>query len=130
MKAEINLITVITGNVPAMLAFYRDVLGFGILNDSGEYVELASPGVRFAICARSIMAAATGHPDYDRPSSGQRLELAFPCDSPAEVDEAYRRITAGGGQPVKEPADMPWNQRAAFFADPDGNIHEVFAALG
>jgi len=24
---------------------------------------------------------------------------------------------------------MPWNQRTAFIADPDGNIHEIFADL-
>jgi len=24
---------------------------------------------------------------------------------------------------------MPWGLRAAFFTDPDGNIHELFAGL-
>jgi hypothetical protein len=25
--------------------------------------------------------------------------------------------------------DVPWQQRTAMFADPDGNIHEFFADL-
>ena len=30
---------------------------------------------------------------------------------------------------IKEPQNMPWNQRTALFADPDGNIHEIFAGI-
>ena len=42
---------------------------------------------------------------------------------------AYHEITQKGAAPIKRPEDMPWNQRAAFIADPDGNIHEIFADL-
>jgi len=31
--------------------------------------------------------------------------------------------------PVHQPQNMPRNQRAALFADPDGNIHEIFAEI-
>jgi hypothetical protein len=34
-----------------------------------------------------------------------------------------------GAIPIKKPSYMPWNQRTGFFADPDGNVHEVFADL-
>ena len=30
------------------------------------------------------------------------------------------------GLKIKPPATMPWGARAAFIADPDGNIIEVF----
>jgi len=36
---------------------------------------------------------------------------------------------AHGAAPVHAPADMPWGQHTAMFADPDGNIHEFFADL-
>lgn len=38
-------------------------------------------------------------------------------------------LLANGAVAVQPPDDMPWGQRTAFFADPDGNIHELFADL-
>jgi lactoylglutathione lyase len=130
MNTRIALITILTDDIQGLTRFYRDALGFALQDDMGDYVELASEGVRFALCARSIMHEATGHASYCEPASGQSFELAFPVDSPAEVDQRYAEIVARGAQPIKGPADMPWGQRTAFFADPEGNIHELFAGLG
>ncbi len=129
MKPQIALITLLTDYVPGMVKFYRDVLGFDILSDMGEYVELKCEGVRFAICDRSIMLKATGHPSYLQAAAGQAVELAFPCETPEEVDLAYDQAVAHGAKPVKAPASMPWGQRTAFFADPEGYIHEFFSDL-
>ena len=86
MKAQIALITIATDNVPSMIQFYRDVLGFQVESDMGEYVEFKNEGVRFAICARSILENATGHPSFNQPRNGQSFELAFPCDTPEAVN--------------------------------------------
>ena len=129
MKGRIALITILTDDVPSLLQFYRDVLGFQVENNLGEYVEFENEGVRFAICARSIMEKATGHPSFDEPKCGQSFELAFPLDAPEELDQAYANVVAKGATPIQAPANMSWGQRTAFFADPDGNIHELFAEL-
>jgi catechol 2,3-dioxygenase-like lactoylglutathione lyase family enzyme len=129
MKSHIALITILTDHVPDLVRFYRDVLGFAIQAESGEYVEFESPGVRFAICARSILFGVTQHPSYQEMHRGQAFELAFQLETPQAVDEAYREIILKGAIPVQTPADMPWGQRTAIFADPDGNIHELFCDL-
>lgn len=129
MKPKIALITITTDDVPALSNFYREVLGFQVKHDSGEYVEFQNEGVRFAICARSALKAATGHPSYQKSKRGQSFELAFPLETPEAVDSTYAGIVARGATPIKPPANMPWGQRTAFFADPDGNIHELFADL-
>jgi lactoylglutathione lyase len=129
MQPRIALITIVTDNVPALASFYRDVLGFAAKSDLGQYVEFESDGVRFAVCTRAVMFGATDHVSYHEPHRGQSFELAFPCQEPAEVDRVYAEIVARGAAAIKPPADMPWGQRAAFFADPDGNIHELFADL-
>ncbi|HSM56763.1 MAG TPA: VOC family protein [Candidatus Sulfomarinibacteraceae bacterium] len=129
MRARIDLITILTDDVPRLTAFYRDVLGFPVKTDMDTYVEFVAGGVRFSICERSVMAQATGRDTFESEASGHTFELAFPCDSPSDVDAAYRRIVEAGAAPVKGPADMPWGQRTAFFADPDGNVHELFADL-
>jgi uncharacterized glyoxalase superfamily protein PhnB len=129
MDGKIALITILTNDVRQLVDFYHCVLGFQILEDMNQYVELVNPGVRFSICARSVMENATGHADFHEPRSGQSFELAFPLASASEVDLAYADIISKGANPIQHPTNMPWNQRTAFFADPDGNIHELFANL-
>lgn len=129
MKPRIDLITLLTDDVEKMAAFYRDVLGFEIENDNGDYREMKHEGVRFAICSRAILYAATQHANFTQPIAGRFVEFAFPCDSPADVDTSYTALIQKGATPITPPADMPWGQRTAFFADPDGNIHEIFATL-
>ena len=104
MLNQIALITIVTDDVPRLAAFYREVLGFAVKTDMGGYVEFHNDGVRFAICTRSILREASGH-------------------------ASYAEAVAQGATPVHTPADMPWGQRTAMFADPDGNIHEFFADL-
>lgn len=130
MKAKIALITVLADDVPKMRAFYTNVLGFTVHPDSGtleDYVEFSHEGVRFAICNRPTMFNATSHPSYQEAKRGQAFELAFPIDSPEEVDTTYAALVERGATPIQPPETMPWGMRTAFFADPEGNIHELFA---
>ncbi|TYP79347.1 VOC family protein [Paenibacillus methanolicus] len=128
MKAQVTVITLLTNDVPRMTRFYRDVLGFPTIVDSEEYVEFANSGVRLSICSKSLMAANTnGHPSYSEELRGQALELCFPCVSPEQVHIAYENIIANGGTAIRGPALMPWGHTVAFFADPEGNIHSIYA---
>lgn len=129
MNGKIALITVLTDDVPALVQFYQEVLEFEIKTQHGDYVEFHNEGVRFAICSRAIMFEATGHTTFNESKSGQLFSLAFPCSTVEEVDKTYDKIIARGAIPIKKPSTMPWNQRTGFFADPAGNIHEVFSDL-
>ena len=75
------------------------------------------PGVQLLIGARVATIA------------GQRVTLAFKCDSPAEVDALYRRIMQQGYEGHREPWDAVWGQRYAVVADPDGTLVDLFAPL-
>ena len=127
MKPEINLITIWTDEIDRMRNFYNQVLGFKIKNDLGNYVEFENNGVRFAICLRNVMDIYSN--EYSKKAVGQSFELAFPCENQNDVDKSFKQLIAMGATPVHEPQDMPWNQRTALFADPDGNIHEIFAEI-
>ncbi|HCX62242.1 VOC family protein [Sedimentibacter sp.] len=127
MKPEINLITIWTDDIDRMRNFYNQVLGFKINNDLGNYVEFENNGARFAICLRNVMYEYSD--EYRKKAVGQSFELAFPCEQPDDVDQSFEKLVAMGATPIHEPQDMPWNQRTALFADPDGNIHEIFAEI-
>jgi catechol 2,3-dioxygenase-like lactoylglutathione lyase family enzyme len=127
MKGRIGLVTVLTNNIQSLKSFYSDVLGFSIQTDLGNYVEFGSEGVRFVICEKEVMKKATNHLSYQEQRKGQSFELAFPVGSPEDVDRTYSEIVAKGATPIKEPEMMPWGRKTAFFADPDGNIHEIYS---
>ncbi len=127
MRGRIGLVTILTDDIPSMKRFYGDVLGFKVNEDLGNYVEFGNEGVRFALCTRDVMHEGTAHPSYRKRKEGQAIELAFPLDSPDEVDRAYDEIVSKEAIPVKGPEMMPWGRRTAFFADPKGNIHELYS---
>ncbi len=112
-----------------MRDFYKDVLGFKIKLEMEHFVEFENEGVRFALSTSDVMAMATGRESYKEKKQGHALEMAFRADSPDDVDITYAELIEKGAVPIKPPADMPWNQRTGFFADPDGHIHEVFCDI-
>ena len=127
MLNQIGLITIVTSKLGEMTAFYRDVLGFECIEELEGYVEFKNKGVRFAITTDQVMYDATSHSSFLDEKKGQRLELAFPLPSPEAVGPAYDNIVLRGAVPVSAPVMMPWGRMTAFFADPDGNIHELYS---
>jgi uncharacterized glyoxalase superfamily protein PhnB len=77
----------------------------------------------------TVEVVKTTDPDWEPPSGGHRIGLAFLCDSPAEVDSVYKELTESGVVGHKEPWDAFWGQRYAQIKDPDGNIVDLFAPL-
>jgi len=124
---RIGLITVVTSKLSEMKNFYREVLGFECIEELEGYVEFRNEGVRFAITTDDVMFDATQHQSYRIEKKGQRLELAFPLSDPEAVGVAYDDIIGKGATPVTPPVMMPWGRMTAFFADPDGNIHELYS---
>ncbi len=124
---KIGLVTILTDDVKPMERFYRDVLGFEVIEDLGSYVEFLNDGVRFAICAREVMHTHTGHESYALRAKGQSFELAFPVGSPEDVDHFYLEAVARGATPVRAPDMMSWGRKTGFISDPDGNIHEIYS---
>ncbi len=127
MKNKIALVTIWTNNIHKMKKFYIEVLGFSVKLDLEQYVEFQNEGVRFAICEREVMHEF--HDAFKEKPSGQNLELAFPCTDITDVNTTYKTLISKGAVPIKEPFDTPWGQKCALFADPDGNIHEIYCYL-
>jgi len=124
---KIGLITILTNDLEPMEKFYRDVLGFEVIEELGNYIEFENEGVRFAICTSMVMHNHTGHESYTQSPRGQSFELALPAGSPDDVDRKYEQVVAKGATPIKPPKMMPWGRKTGFIADPDGNIHEIYS---
>ena len=130
--ARVDAIGVVVSDLQRAVHFYG-LLGLEFpedLDPDGHgHVEVDMPGgLRFMLDTEDTIRSFA--PDWSPPSGDQRTVLAFLCDSPAEVDRLYEELVAAGGQAHREPWDAFWGQRYAEVKDPDGNVVDLFAALG
>ncbi|MFD0854533.1 VOC family protein [Actinomadura adrarensis] len=105
------------------LAFYRDALGFEEdfrFEDEGKAVFVSlklSDGT--AIGLGGVPEGLAGiHGLPQRPIAGRFFELCVYCD---DVDTAIEELRSLGHPVLVEPADMPWDERMGYVADPDGH---------
>ena len=130
IKPVLEGITVLADDVAALAAFYRDALGMAPVVEEEFYVAFGGEGVRLAIFSRPGMGANThDHSDYRTPFTGQAFELNFQCTSPDEVDERFAWLSSHGAVSIARPIATGWGHYTGFFADPEGNIHSLFAVL-
>lgn len=123
-------ITVLADDVQRLAEFFDGVLGFRIAVREDAYVELQSEGLRFAIFARALMGGNThDHPSFAEQRRGQAFELNFECTRVDRVQPLLDELVARGAQLIAEPVETSWGHFTAFFADPEGNIHSLFAVL-
>ncbi len=51
------------------------------------------------------------------------------CVYVEDTDAAAERLRSLGAKQLSEPQDMPWNERLAYFEDPDGHRLHVTMKL-
>jgi uncharacterized glyoxalase superfamily protein PhnB len=127
MDATLDAVGLVSEDLPRTIAFYRE-LGIDLPPDTETrpHVEVTLPsGLRLLFDTADTIRSFD--PDWQPPSGGTRIGLAFRCDSPAEVDALYDKIVALGYDGHKAPWDAPWGQRYALLRDPDGNGVDLFA---
>ena len=113
-------------DMPTMVRFYRDVLGFEIKEEEdADNVYLIKDGILFMLYRRSDFEKMTDHTyEYVRGFNGHS-EIALYVDSFEEVDEEYRKAIGKGAVSVLVPTTEPWGQRTCYIADPEGNLIEI-----
>ena len=126
MTGKFNMIGLFVNNLPAMVRFYRDVIGIAIdWNGNGPYAEFKHEGIRFAMYERNKLEELLGRkPSFPAGLNGT-FELALNVGEPAHVDKTFQQFVDAGAQEVYPPRDEPWKMRSAMVADPEGNLIEI-----
>lgn len=115
----------------ASLAFYRDVLGFEVLNDVGygdmRWITVAPPG--------SVTSLVLTPPNVDPGLSDDEkrtvLELmakgAYGALTLAtdDLDALFAHVQGEGVEVVQEPADQDYGVRDCALRDPAGNLLRI-----
>lgn len=120
---KLDMVGIITQDMKASQAFY-ECLGFQVQEQYGDnYLELDNDGVRISLNSVAMLESVYGH----QPKlSGERIELAFLCDSKAAIHDTCHKLIEAGYTIYREPWSAPWGQYYALVCDPDGNILSLF----
>ncbi len=119
----LTYVIVLCDDLPRMKAFYCDLFGFTLDSESDTSLALRAGGVLLGLRKRTR--------DYD--GAGVRadlpgVQLAFRV-SPEEVDRSYQQLLEKGVKILEPPTDQPRGHRTVYFADPEGNVLEVYAEI-
>lgn len=113
-------------DMPRMVRFYRDVLGFAIREDeNASNVYLEKDGTLFLMYRRTDFEQMTRRTFGYAGSVNGHYEIALSVADYAAVDAAFREVVAKGATPVMAPETEPWGQRTCYVADPEGNLIEI-----
>jgi lactoylglutathione lyase len=116
-KLTFNHAMVYVKDVERALGFYRDLLGFKLIEDfrhenKSVYARLRAPG------GEGTIALHQAGPDASVSSDGVRLYFEI-----QNLDDFCHRLQQKRFQMTQMPRMMPWGWRHAYLNDPDG--HEI-----
>lgn len=102
-------------DVEATAGFYERLGWVAHTRIDDGYVGLQRDGVDLAVTVYDTPRTFIG---VEPGGGGPRFELYVFV---ADLDATVADLRAAGVEIVKEPADMPWGERVAIVADPEGN---------
>ncbi len=126
----ISDVCLICADLERSVAFYRDRLGFRLRRKAEGFADFASEGVTLALWEAGHIAAHVGIEGPPAARLGHKVMVAIQVTDAARVDALHAELIAAGVTPHGPPRSYPWNAYACYFADPDGNLWEIYAWVG
>lgn len=116
----------------AALGFYRDALGFEVRQDVGQgdmrWITVGPPGQPQTSV---VLYPPGGDPNVTEDERRTITEMmakgtfAMLMLASPDVDAAFERVQAAGGEVMQEPTDQDWGMRDCAFRDPAGNTVRI-----
>jgi catechol 2,3-dioxygenase-like lactoylglutathione lyase family enzyme len=120
---KLDMVGIIVESMEEAVLFYER-LGFQALGEKeADYVELAHEGIRISLNTKKMIEGIYGYPPK---SAGDKIELAFLCASPEEINQICEKMKQFGYEIFKEPWHAFWGQYYAIIKDADGNLLSLF----
>ena len=123
-----SVIELVVSDMAASLRFFR-LLGIDSPPEADRepHVDVELGEMRLSFDTQETIRSFD--PGWSPAPGGQRVRLAFACESPAEVDRSWHELTAAGYDGHLPPWDAFWGMRYAVVNDPDGIAIDLVAPL-
>jgi catechol 2,3-dioxygenase-like lactoylglutathione lyase family enzyme len=120
---QLGYVILLCDDLERMKAFYRDLLAFPVVLETATGLTMQSNSVFLGLRKR------TRHYDgRTDTSSSPSVQLAFSV-APEEIDAFHQQLVAQGVKIFDPPCNQPWGHRTVYFADPEGNLLEIYGEL-
>jgi catechol 2,3-dioxygenase-like lactoylglutathione lyase family enzyme len=120
---QLTHVILLCDDIGPMKAFYPDLFPFAVDSESETSLSLRASGVLLGLRQRTR--------DYDGVGARQQspgLQLAFRVE-PEQVDQCHQQLVVMGVTILDPPTDQVRGHRTVYFADPEGNVLEVYAEI-
>ncbi len=108
--------TLTVNDIHASVEFYRDVLGFIVVDTIEHEGTLVGASVR-----AGTVDILLGQDDFAKGRNRSKgIGTRLYCVTHQDVDEVAAAIQSRGGQLDSQPQDQPWGTRDFAVTDPDG----------
>ena len=107
------------------MAFYQDILGLKVLFTDDVSAAYKIEDHDLVVLKEAAAAEMVGAEALEV-GKGSRVIL---CLGVENVDATYEALTAKGAKGIRPPKSQAWGRRTAYFADPDGNLWELWHEL-
>jgi catechol 2,3-dioxygenase-like lactoylglutathione lyase family enzyme len=121
MLRHLASVAEIVDDVPAAVAFYRDVLGLQVKDQMGDdYVVLVVPGLlHFGVWSRAHAAEAI----YGDRGAAERVPLGYTLEFEVDdINQVPDRLKSGSRRLIQPPHQEPWNQTTCRGIAPGGGV--------
>ena len=105
-------LTISTNKLEQSRDFYRDILGFALVFENDNYIEMLAEGST-TMGVSFITPELSGGEKF----TGEGIILSFEV---ADVDAEFARLKAAGVRILEEIRDKAWGERSFVINDPNG----------
>jgi lactoylglutathione lyase len=124
MIRRIDATVLFVRDLDACMKFYRDIIGFEMTFSDDVSFAFRTTDQDFVVLKDSAAAEMVG-----ADAVGKATGRVLLCAGVENVDNVYTALTAKGVAFIKPPKDQAWGRRTAYFADPEGNLWELYHLL-
>ncbi len=125
MFHKVNAIVVFVQDLAGCTKFYQDIMGLPVTFSDANSIGFRFGDQDFLLLEFASAVAMISEEAVSR-QNGNRVLL---CAGAEDVDAVYNALTEKGIAFIKPPIDQNWGRRTAYFADPEGNLWEIFQEL-
>ncbi|MEN8258964.1 MAG: VOC family protein [Thermodesulfobacteriota bacterium] len=123
MKPRISMITLGVDDLEKSVQFYKEGLGFPMMDSPPEVAFFTLAGSWLGLYGRNSLAQDAAVSPEGRGFTG--FTLSHNVASEPEVDQTLEQAVSAGAILVKAAQQTAWGGYAGYFKDPDGYLWEV-----
>lgn len=120
---QLSYVIILCEDMERMKEFYRQLFAFPVDSETETSLTFRAGSLLFSLRQRT------------RPYDGRGVRADLPgvqiafLVAPEEVEICYSQLVEMGVEILDPPADQPRGHRTVYFADPEGNMLEIYAEI-